>query len=278
MDANKYAADWEMPIKPNATATLYDPPSGWRYGFPKSYKPLSGETLEQTLLRDGYPQREIDNGGAKHCRFIGSVADAGPGEAAVYAAPHKEPVYAGADSPRIGKWMSTFTGHQFWPLDPRAEEVDIRDVAHALSMTCRYGGHCLRFYSVAEHSVHVARWLQAHYGDLPAVVLKGLLHDAPEAYLTDVPRPIKGSLIGYKEIENRLWTVIANMHGMSDAMPAEVHEADGRILADEMAQNMTLADPDCIDPLGVRLEFWTPEQAEAEFLATYWSLIETGRM
>lgn len=50
--------------------TLYDPPSGWKYGFPKPYAPLPGETLEQTLLRDGYPQREIDNGGAKHCRFI----------------------------------------------------------------------------------------------------------------------------------------------------------------------------------------------------------------
>ena len=50
---------------------LYDPPAGWRYGFPKPYKPLPGETLEQTLLRDGYPQHEIDNAGAKYCRFIG---------------------------------------------------------------------------------------------------------------------------------------------------------------------------------------------------------------
>jgi hypothetical protein len=51
-------------------ATIYDPPSGWKYGFPKPYKPLPNESLEQTLLRDGYPQHEIDNGGAKHCRFI----------------------------------------------------------------------------------------------------------------------------------------------------------------------------------------------------------------
>jgi len=50
---------------------IYDPPNGWMYGFPKPYKPLPNETLEQTLLRDGYPQHEIDNGGAKHCRFIG---------------------------------------------------------------------------------------------------------------------------------------------------------------------------------------------------------------
>jgi len=49
----------------------YDPPSGWRYGFPKEYKPQPGETLEQTLLRDGYPQKEIDAGMAKYCRFLG---------------------------------------------------------------------------------------------------------------------------------------------------------------------------------------------------------------
>lgn len=51
---------------------IYDPPSGWRYGFPKEYNPLPGETLEQTLRRDGYPQHEIDNGGSKHVRFLGS--------------------------------------------------------------------------------------------------------------------------------------------------------------------------------------------------------------
>lgn len=52
-------------------AVLYDPPSGWRYGFPKQYKPMPGESLADTLLRDGYPQHEIDNGVAKYCRFIG---------------------------------------------------------------------------------------------------------------------------------------------------------------------------------------------------------------
>lgn len=51
---------------------MYDPPSGWKYGFPKEYKPIKGETLVQTLLRDGYPQKEIDNGGGTHVRFLGS--------------------------------------------------------------------------------------------------------------------------------------------------------------------------------------------------------------
>lgn len=53
------------------STVLYDPPSGWRYGFPKPYKPLKGESLEETLLRDGYPQEELDGDGARHVRFIG---------------------------------------------------------------------------------------------------------------------------------------------------------------------------------------------------------------
>lgn len=53
----------------NEKITLYDPPAGWRYGFPKPYQPLEGESLEETLLRDGYPQHEIDNGGSTHVRF-----------------------------------------------------------------------------------------------------------------------------------------------------------------------------------------------------------------
>jgi hypothetical protein len=52
-----------------ARQTIYDPPSGWRYGFPRPYLPLPGESIAETLLRDGYPQKEIDNGGAEYVRF-----------------------------------------------------------------------------------------------------------------------------------------------------------------------------------------------------------------
>lgn len=52
---------------------LYDPPSGWRYGFPKQYLPLEGESLEDTLRRDGYPESELAQGMADHCRFIGTI-------------------------------------------------------------------------------------------------------------------------------------------------------------------------------------------------------------
>ena len=55
------------------------------------------------------------------------------------------------DAPRIGDWMQTYSGKRYYPVDPRIEDVDINDIAHALSHLCRYGGHCSRFYSVAEH-------------------------------------------------------------------------------------------------------------------------------
>jgi hypothetical protein len=174
---------------------------------------------------------------------------------------------------RKGDWMQTYTGRKFWPLDARPEDVDIRDIAHALSMLCRYGGHSLRFYSVAEHSAHIARWLDGR-DYKPEVCLAGLLHDATEAYLTDVPRPLKRSLPEYKEYEAELWTVIAKAFGLTgyeDDLPMVVHEADNRILADEIRQNMKPMDWHAKHdkPLGVSLQFWPPERAEKEFLETF---------
>lgn len=176
---------------------------------------------------------------------------------------------------RQGDWIQTFTGKQYWPIDPRPEDVDIRDIAHALSMLCRFGGHCLKFYSVAEHSVHIARWLYPRHG--ARVALCGLLHDATEAYVTDVPRPLKPFLNGYKQTERQNWLAIAATIGLPATLPASVKEADSGALADEALQNMS----PCIaqwspmpKPLGFALEYWTPEQAELEFLAAFRELAE----
>lgn len=178
---------------------------------------------------------------------------------------------------RFGNFMQTYSGKKFWPMDPRAAEVDIQDIAHSLSLQCRYAGHCLRHYSVAEHSVLISRWLRQNGHD---GALHGLLHDATEAYLVDVPRPVKPFLVGYKEAEARVWDVVADSQGMSRVIPAMVHEADNRILADERAQNMAPTDDDWGLPpgLGVTLQFWSPERAKAKFLAEYWRIVETGRM
>lgn len=172
---------------------------------------------------------------------------------------------------RFGDWMQTASGKMFWPLDPRADEVDIHDIAHALANLCRYGGHCRRFYSVAEHSVLMARAVDAPWK------LWALLHDAAEAYVVDVPRPLKRFLVGYRETEDRVLRCIVDKFGLryndtvlGTIIPDNIGIVDNRILLDEKAQNM-VAGPawgslDGYEPLGVTLQFWTPEQAEGHFL------------
>jgi len=171
---------------------------------------------------------------------------------------------------RNGDWMQTFTGRQFWPIDPRANEVDIEDIAHALSMMCRYNGHCKIFYSVAEHSVLVSRALP---DDL---ALWGLLHDASEAYIADIVRPAKRFIAGYCDVEDRIMNAVCERFGLSPTMPAEVKRVDNAILADEQRSIMatppapwTLPEP----ALGVEIIGWAPWQAKQRFLARYAELV-----
>ena len=186
---------------------------------------------------------------------------------------HSPPVFV---PERAGDFMQTATGRKFWPMAPSPDEVFIEDIAHSLSMQCRYAGHCLRFYSVAEHSVLIARHLAASHA--PEVALWGLLHDASEAYLIDVPRPVKPYLTGYKMAEAAVMEVVCRRFGLAPFdMPPEVHEADERIIADELVNlvPMDWHDRYAGKELGVRLRYWTPEKAREEFMATFEAL--TGR-
>jgi uncharacterized protein len=165
-----------------------------------------------------------------------------------------------------GDWIQTATGRQFWPMDPRPSEVFLDDIAHALSMLCRFGGHCRRFYSVAEHSVLMAR-------AAPARIRRwALLHDGSEAYLVDVPRPLKPFLIGYDAAETKIMGAIAQRFNLHLGLPDEVKVLDRAILMDEQLQNMAPAPvPWSTDvaPLGVQLQYWNPERARAEFLGEF---------
>jgi hypothetical protein len=129
---------------------------------------------------------------------------------------------------------------------------------------CGFGGHCLRFYSVAEHSVLLARKVSAENR------LWALLRDASEAYLVDVPRPLKPFLVGYREAEEKIMRAVCERFGLLAEMPAEVKELDTRILTDEMQQNMApppIAWSTAAEPVGVKLQFWSPPRAKREFLA-----------
>lgn len=107
----------------------------------------------------------------------------------------------------MSDWIETYTGKKFYPLDPRPEDVDIQDIAHSLSMQCRFNGHTRVFYSVAEHSLIVSEEL-ALQGYDKLLQLYGLLHDAAEAYICDLPRPIKNRIRTYNRTERLIMSVI----------------------------------------------------------------------
>lgn len=99
--------------------------------------------------------------------------------------------------------ITTYTGKKFNPMEPELETLDIRDIAHALSLTCRGNGHVKHFFSVGQHCLMCAKEAAAR-GYSKRVVLGCLLHDASEAYMSDVPRPFKVMLHEYVKLEDKL--------------------------------------------------------------------------
>lgn len=144
-----------------------------------------------------------------------------------------------------GGWIRTFTGRKVWPLDPRESDIDIRDIAHALSLICRFCGHTRLFYSVAQHSLIVADHLLRTTGN-PTTALYGLLHDASEAYISDVSRPVKTSaeMTVYRAIERRLQHTVYRAFGLNEPEPAVVKTIDAWVLDAELRDLMTDADPE----------------------------------
>jgi len=128
--------------------------------------------------------------------------------------------------------MQTYTGRKFWPLDPDPNDVCVKDIAHSLGLLCRFGGHVDRFYSVAEHCLLVS------YAVAPENALHGLLHDATEAYVGDMIRPLKQSMPFFREVESLVWYAIAEHFRISSAIPDEVRDIDLRMLLNERAALM----------------------------------------
>ena len=163
-----------------------------------------------------------------------------------------------------GDWMQTYTGRQFYPMDPHPNDVDRLDIAHALSLLCRYNGHIQRFYSVAEHCVLMSEAVA------PEHALWALLHDATEAYVGDMIRPLKRSMPDYRAAEDRVMRAISVRFGIPDAMPAEVKDADNRILLTERDALMPPSGhtwgQDGLVPLPVTIHAWPPHVAEARYL------------
>lgn len=126
---------------------------------------------------------------------------------------------------KLEPWIETFTGKQFYFLNPTHDSIDIKDIAHALAYTCRYTGHSKKFYSVAEHSILVSY--------LAADPLAGLLHDGSEAYITDIASPIKPHLGNYKELEDKIMGMLAQKYGFKYPLCEDIKDCDATQLKTE---------------------------------------------
>ena len=127
-------------------------------------------------------------------------------------------------------WIETQSGIKFHFANPDPSEISIQDIAHSLSKNCRFVGQCSQFYSVAEHSFHVARMLH----NLPVEIqIAGLLHDASEAYITDVASPIKQYITGYQALEDNLMQAIAKKFNFEYPLHPAVKVADRAMLSIE---------------------------------------------
>ncbi len=123
--------------------------------------------------------------------------------------------------------IRTVSGLYVDVFNPDPDTIIIEDIAHSLSMQCRFGGHLPRFYSVAQHCVHCCDMISAPFK------IDGLLHDASEAYILDFPKPIKDQIQEYKSVEDNLMKVIAAKFGFQYPLREEVKEVDGKMLRSE---------------------------------------------
>ena len=182
-------------------------------------------------------------------------------------------VQIGLKDPEIGT-METYTGIYVNPLDLKPSDIRIEDIAHHLSLICRFGGACDSFYSVAEHCVNISYILSnAHLS------IYGLLDDASEAYTGDVIRPIKYQLYNvFSQIEERAYKAILEAMDLRQpdrATTEAIKRADNEMLATEAAQLMKSKGNGwngLPEPSNLKLDCYTPKVAESRFLDRFYYL------
>lgn len=179
-----------------------------------------------------------------------------------------------ADQPRHGHYIRTYTGRKFWPTDPHAEDVHIEDIAHALALCNRFAGHTQRPYSVAQHSVMMARTFAP--GSLERKW--ALMHDAAEAYIGDMVRPLKRheDMLAFCTVEHRVMACICERFGLPvDIVLTQVDEADQSMCSSEKRDLVRGAEgwrnEKCLYHQGA-VQPWPWWEAEAMFLIEFESL------
>ncbi len=169
--------------------------------------------------------------------------------------------------------ITTYTGHKFDPINPDKEVLDIRDIAHALSLTCRGNGHVKQFYSVGQHCIMCAKEAAAR-GYSKRVVLACLLHDASEAYMSDVPRPFKEMLPEYVDLEEKLIDLVYTKFlggPLTEEEKKLVSKVDDDVLYFDMLELFGVVWGDYIPVLEIEPIYTIPvfEEVEKEYLELF---------
>jgi len=191
-------------------------------------------------------------------------------------------------------WIQTYSGQKFFISNPKPELVRVNDIARSLSMICRFAGHCREFYSVSQHSVYTTIWLQDFFErknsrdfsseQIRHIMLVGLLHDAAEAYIGDIPRPAKSVFSEAKSLEERI------LRAVFEALASDVPEdflstawlyvkiADNALLGAEARDLFTYCIEDWhmnlgIAPADIDIVPCSSKDAEELFLQTYYQLL-----
>jgi hypothetical protein len=182
-------------------------------------------------------------------------------------APHDSP-------PAPGPYLQTVSGRWVNPFDPDPAQLDPGDIARALANQCRFGGHCRAFYSVAQHSVIVSRLVEDRGGDAEDA-FAALMHDATEAYLGDMPHPLKHrSALGaaFREAEGDLEEAIRARFRIKRDVPA-IKPLDRSLLATERRtfseETWHWPELEGVEPLDVELVAWSPDEAAEAFARRY---------
>ena len=187
-------------------------------------------------------------------------------------------------------WIETYTGKRVNPLHLTPEDIDIKDIAHSLSLLCRFVGHCKRFYSVGQHSIHVSDLVHSYVAplvggsttttaisieDADRTSLAALLHDSAEAYVSDLARPVKHGFKMFMELESVLLGIIMQKFNCVGVDWGLIKKMDNVALATEAAQLMPSKGDGWYlpeSPLASIFPSLKCEEVEGIFLAKYYKL------
>lgn len=170
--------------------------------------------------------------------------------------------------------ITTYGGTHFVPARPEKDKIHITDIAHALSLICRGNGQVKTFFSVGQHCINCALEAKERgYGR--RIILACLLHDAGEAYMSDVPSPLKRFLKDYEEMEERILDMIYTKYlgsGLTEEEKRLVKEIDRDFLYFDLREllNETTMEAEPAMRTAFSYEVRPFSEVEQQYLQLFW--------